>query len=241
MRLRPVVRFSHSVAETMHARRSSLLLALIVSAPLFARSGSAQLPDEELLYDPRSITNGFMVGLSGGFVTGTTVTGEGQYEGTEVKTTWGSGVGLHGGYGYTPRLLLLASIDRSSHSSDNAQIAGDITVYHYDFGARYQFHRRNVRYVPYVSLAVGGKQFKTRSFIDTTGVVRRATLNARAIIPGGGMQLFFTDDFALDANVVVSIGSAHRIDIRGVQRSSMKSSGGLTTRLRVGVNWFPES
>jgi hypothetical protein len=55
------------------------------------------------------------------------------------------------------------------------------------------------------------------------------------------MQLFFTEDFALDANVVVSIGSAHRIDIQGVQRSSMKSSGGLTTRLRVGVNWYPES
>lgn len=209
---------------------------------MIARSGSAQLPGEELLYDPRTITSGIMVGLSGGFVPGTTVTGEGQFEGTEVKTTWGSGVGLHAGYGYTPRLLFLASIDRSSHSSDNAQVAGDITVYHYDFGARYHFHRSDVRYVPYVSLAVGGKQFKTRSFIDnTSGGAHRATLNARAIIPGGGMQLFFTEDFALDANVVVSIGSAHRIDIQGVQRSSMKSSGGLTTRLRVGVNWYPES
>jgi hypothetical protein len=229
------------LAETMPAPRSSLLLALIVSAPLFARSARAQAPGEELLYDPRSITSGIMVGLSGGFVPGTTVTGERQFEGTEVKTTWGSGVGLQAGYGYTPRLLFLASIDRSSHSSDNAQIAGDITLYHYDFGARYQFHRRDVRYVPYVSLAVGGKQFKTRSFIDSSGVARRATFNARAIIPGGGMQLFFTENFALDANVVVSIGSVHRIDIQQVQRSSMKSSGGLTTRLRVGVNWYPES
>jgi hypothetical protein len=229
------------VAEIMRAPRSSLLLALIVSAPLFARSARAQAPGEELLYDPRSITSGLTVGLSGGFVPGTTITGEGQFEGTEVKTTWGSGVGLHGGYGYTPRLLFIASIDRSSHSSDNAQVAGDITLYHYDFGARYQFHRRDVRYVPYVSLAIGGKQFKARSFIDTSGVARRATFNARAIIPGGGMQLFFTEDFAVDANVVISIGSVHRVDIQQVQRSSMKSSGGLTTRLRVGVSWYPES
>lgn len=222
----------------MRSSGSSLLLAILVWSSLVARSSQAQA--EELLYDPRVITRGIMVGLSGGFVPATTVTGEGQFEGTEVTTTWGSGIGAHAGYGYTPRLLFMASIDRSSHGSDNAQVAGDITLYHYDFGVRYHFHRRDVRYVPYASFAIGGKQFKTRSFIDQSGVARRTTFNARAIVPGGGMQLFFTENFALDANVVVSIGSPHRIDIQQVQRSSMKSSGGMTTRLRVGVNWYPE-
>ncbi|HUF29632.1 MAG TPA: hypothetical protein VMM77_03135 [Gemmatimonadaceae bacterium] len=225
----------------MRAPCSSLLLPLIVCSSLVVRSGYAQAPAEELLYDPRTITSGIMVGLSGGFVPGTTVTGERQSEGTEIKTTWGSGIGGHLGYGYTPRLLLLMGIERSSHGSDNAQVVGDITLYHFDFGVRYHFHRRDVRYVPYASLAVGGKQFKTRSFIDTSGVVRRATFNARAINPGGGMQLFFTENFTLDANVIVSIGSVHRIEIHQVQRSTMKSSGGLTTRLRVGVNWYPET
>lgn len=219
--------------------RSKLLLVLAFMSALAARPVSAQVV-EELLYDPRGITEGLMVGLRLGFVPGTTLTGERQFEGIEVATTWGSGGGVMVGYGITPQLLMFGSVDQSAHDSDNARIVGNITLYHFDFGARFHFHLRDVRYVPYASLAFGGKQLYTRTFIDTLGVSRRATINARAIIPGAGLQFFFSENFAFDANLSLSLGSFHKIDVAGGGRQSLQSDGGTTSRMSVGVNWYPE-
>jgi hypothetical protein len=94
--------------------------------------------------------------------------------------------------------------------------------------------------VPYAALAFGGKQLYTRTFIDTLGVSRRATINARAIIPGAGLQFFFSENFAFDANLSLSLGSFHKIDVAGGGRQSLQSDGGTTSRMSVGVNWYPE-
>ena len=218
--------------------RVSLLPALAVLMMLATRPAFGQV--EELLYDPREITEGVAIGLRGTFLTGMSAAGEGQFEGIDVATTWGSGFGALLGYGITPRLLLFASVDHTVHDSDNARIAGDITLYHFDFGARYHWHLRDVRFVPYASLALGGKQLYTRTFIDTLGVSRRATINARAVIPGAGMQFFFTENFALDGGVAVSVGSFGKIDVEGSGRRKFESSGGRTTRLTVGLSWYPD-
>ena len=217
--------------------RPSLLVALAFASTLAARSAHGQV--EELLYDPHGNVEGFMIGLRGGFVPAMTATGERQFEGTEVATTWGSGFGVQMGYGYSPRLLFFASVDETAHESNNAQIFGAITMYHFDFGARFHIRPADPRLVPYVSLAVGGKQVYTRRFIESGGTARRATLNARAIVPGGGMQLFFTEDFALEGNVAVSVGGFRRISIDGSGRQRLYSSGGVTSRVTVGVNWYP--
>jgi hypothetical protein len=217
--------------------RSSLLIPFVLAASLPARAAYAQA--EELLYDPYANIQGFLVGLRGAFVPGTTASGERQFEGTEVETTWGSGFGVQVGYGYSPHLLFFASVDRTAHESDNAQIASGITLYHFDFGARYHFRLTDYRYVPYVSLGFGGKQLFTRQFIDSGGTARRTTINARAIIPGGGMQVFFSENFAVEGNLAVSIGSFRRISIDGVGRQRLYSNGGVTSRITLGVNWYP--
>jgi hypothetical protein len=208
------------------------LVSLVSSRRLHAQG-------EELLYDPRDITSGLLVGARGTAVPGTSATGKGQSAGTDLATTWGSGGGLIVGYGSSPRLLFFASVDYSTHESDNAQIAGDITLWHFDFGARFHLHLPNVRYVPYVSLAAGGKQLYTREFIDTLGVARPATINARAIVPGAGMQVFLLDNFAIDGQVAVSIGSFGRINMEG-NRRRLRTDGGVTTRVMIGVNWYPD-
>ena len=218
--------------------RSSLLVAFVLSASLPARALDAQVR-EELLYDPRDNTEGFMLGVRGTVVPGVSLSGERQFEGTDVDANWGSGFGVVVGYGYSPHLLFFGSIDQTMHESDNAQIVSDITLYHFDFGARWLFRPADVRYVPYVSLAVGGKQLYTRRFIDPGGTARRTTINARSVIPGGGMQVFFSENFAFDGSVGVSIGSFRRISIDGSGRQRLYSSGGVTTRVALGVNWYP--
>jgi hypothetical protein len=217
--------------------RPLLLIVLALTLAIAAKPVHGQA--EELLYDPRGITEGLMVGLRATFVPGVTVTGERQFEGIDVATTWGTGAGIIVGYGVSPRLLLFGSVDHSAHDSDNARVAGDITLYHFDFGVRFHLHLRDVRYVPYATLAAGGKQLYTRTFIDTLGVVHRATINARAIVPGAGFQFFFRENFAFDGNVSLSIGSFRRIDVEGSGRQKFHSSGGTTARISAGVNWYP--
>lgn len=218
--------------------RSSLLLAFVLSAWVPLRALDAQVR-EELLYDPRDNTEGFMIGVRATMVPGVSFSGERQFEGTDVEVNWGSGFGVMVGYGYSPHLFFFGSIDETMHESDNAQIVGDITLYHFDFGARWMFRPEDVRYVPYVSLAVGGKQLYTRRFIDSGGTARRTTINARAVIPGAGMQVFFSENFAVDGSVGVSFGGFRRISIDGSGRQRFYSDGGVTTRVAVGVNWYP--
>lgn len=218
--------------------RFPLLSVLMLATFVATRAAPAQV-EEELLYDPRENTNGFMVGLRGSFVPGISVSGERQFEGTEVATTWGSGYGVQVGYGFSPRLLFFGSVDHTTHESDNAQISSNITLYHFDFGARYHFRPADYRYVPYVSLAFGGKQLYTREFIEPGGTARRTTINARAIIPGGGMQVFFSENFAVEGNAAVSFGGFRRISIDGAGRHRLYSNGGVTSRVTLGVNWYP--
>lgn len=213
------------------------IIALVFALVLSVRAVYGQ--GEELLYDPFENTTGFMVGVRGSFVPGTSASGERQFAGTELATTWGSGGGLVFGYGLTPHLLLFGSVDASLHDSDNAQIVSGITLYHFDFGARYHFRLPDYRYVPYVSFAFGGKQLFARRFIDSGGTARRTTINARAIVPGGGLQVFFTEDFAVEGNVAVSIGSFRNISIDGSGKQRLFSDGGVTSRISLGVNWYP--
>lgn len=218
--------------------RFSMLLGLVLAASSLVRTAHAQL-EEELLYDPFENTRGFMLGLRGGFVPAMAASGERQFEGTDVATTWGSGYGVQLGYGYSPHLLFFGSVDQSTHESDNAQISSDITLYHFDFGARWHFRPSDYRIVPYVSLAIGGKQLYTHQFIDPGGTARRTTINARAIVPGGGLQVFFTENFAVEGNAAVSIGGFRRISIDGAGRQRLYSNGGVTSRISLGVNWYP--
>ncbi|HSJ63126.1 MAG TPA: hypothetical protein VK922_04370 [Gemmatimonadaceae bacterium] len=218
--------------------RPSLLTALALVSLLASRPAHGQLEDD--LFDPRDNTKGLALGVRGGFVSGLSTTGERNYAGIDLATTWGSGVGLQVGYGYSPRLLFYGSVDHSWVDSDNTQVIGDLTLYHFDFGVRYHLHLRDVRYVPYVSLALGGKQLYTRSFIDTLGVSRPATINGRAIVPGAGMQLFVTEDLAVDGQVAVSIGGFGKIDVDGGGRRMYQSSGGQTVRVLFGASWYPE-
>lgn len=218
-----------------------LLAALAVSL-LAARPLLAQRPGEdELLYDPRDNTVGFLLGLRGTFTSATTATGEGQFEGVDVATTWGTGGGILVGYGATRSFLVFASIDHTAHDSDNSRIADDITLYHFDLGVRYHLRLADERYVPYASLGFGGKQLYTHAFIDTLGVAHRATINGRAIVAGAGMQYFVSENFAIDGGLAVSIGSFGKIDVEGSGRRSFSSGGGTTTRVMIGVNWYPET
>lgn len=215
------------------------LLAALAATFIVTPSLHAQA--EELLYDPRDITEGFVLGIRGSFSAGTSATFEAPFDGVEIATTWGTGGGVLLGYGLTPTLLFYASVDQTRHDSDNARVQSDITLYHIDFGARYHFQFGDPRLVPYASLGVGGKQLYTHGFNDSTGVVRRATINARAFVVGGGFQYFFTEDFAIDGGMALSIGSFNKFDVEGSGRRNVNSDGGLTTRVMIGVNWYPES
>ena len=219
--------------------RRSFLLGFLLAFLGFARVTHAQ--EDELLFDPNDNTEGFVFGLRGFYIPPVSASGEDQFEDIEIETTWGSGLGVFLGYGYSPSLLFFAIIDQSAHDPDNAQIGGDITLYHFDFGARYHLRVSDPRYVPYASLALGAKQLYTRRFNNpNTGTATRATINALAVVPGAGVQLFFTENFAIDANAAVSIGSFRRISILG-SRQRMESNGAVTTRISVGVNWYPET
>lgn len=215
------------------------LRSLIPMLALAASPLAAAAQQEELLYDPRENTEGFLFGVAGHFVPAITVTGKDAFAGTELKTTWASGGGVTFGYGYKHRWLFFGTVDVAKPESDNATVDGQITFWHFDFGARMHFHLEDHRVVPYASLAIGAKQLHTRSFIDSTGVQRSATLNARMLAPGVGVQFFPYEDFAIDAAVVLGLGSFNRLDVSGVGKAKLKSDGGTTTRLRVGVNWYP--
>lgn len=217
----------------------SLLSVLLIAFLATARDVRAQLDEE--LFDPRDNTKGWVFGLRGFYVPPVSASGEGQFDDIEIETTWGSGLGVLIGYGYTQSLLFYGQVDQSVHDPDNAQIAGGITLYHFDFGARYHLRLRDPRFVPYAALAFGGKQLYTKRFIDPeTATATRATINALSVVPGGGIQIFLSENFAFDANAAVSIGSFRRISILGT-RQRMESNGAVTARISVGVNWYPET
>lgn len=217
----------------------ALVLAASLAAPL--RAGAQRPGEEELLYDPRENTVGALVELNAGFLPGVTVTGSGALDFFEVKTTWSSSIGFVVGYGITPSWLIYGGVDRAKPNSDNARVLGSMTLDHFDVGLRYNHHLADVRLVPYADVAFSGKQLYARQLVDTLGVARRTTINGRAVAVGAGVQYFFTENFALDGSAKVSIGSFGRVWIDGSKRQSIDSSGGTTTRFRVGVAWYPQS
>jgi hypothetical protein len=89
-------------------------------------------------------------------------------------------------------------------------------------------------------LALGAKQLYTHEFVDTAGVARRTTINARTISPGVGMQFFISENFALDGSAMWSFGDFNKIDVDQTGESKLTSSGGTTMRVRFGVSWYPD-
>lgn len=215
-------------------RLASLVLLAALCLPTAAKAQG-----EELLYDPRENTNGVMLGLAGHFVPAIRVSDTDAFEGASVRTTWATGGGVQVGYGYGRRWLFYAGMDVANPQSNDVTVDGDFTFWHYDFGARLHHHLTDHRIVPYLSLAVGAKQLHTRHFIDSTGVERSATLNARSIAPGVGVLYFPYEDLAFDASLVFGFGSFTRLHVTGVTSRKLDSEGGTSTRLRFGLNWYP--
>jgi hypothetical protein len=153
----------------------------------------------------------------------------------------GLGVGISGGYGFTPRFQLLGRFDAAVIRADEGL---DYALVHADLTIRYNFANSDRRLVPFVSAGVS-----ERSVIreDSTGA-GESVVSGASITLGGGLSYFFSPSFALEGELSV-----------GLQRPFYKErpacSGwyacdtlfeddpvifsASTTRLAAGVSWYP--
>lgn len=122
-------------------RNAALTLALsLFAVPLWGQAPPA-----------KSSTTGFTlnVHLSGASLRIT--------ENDESETESGGGLGLHLGYGFSPRFLMFIGVDGATIDSNDPEIASNYGLAHVELGARYSFANPDGRWVPYLQASLGGR------------------------------------------------------------------------------------
>jgi hypothetical protein len=206
-----------------HLAAPIMLLALGVS-PLGAQSTTETRV--------RSNTSRFFAALG---LTGAAI----EIEDLSEETESGGGMALRLGYGFTPRFAMFVEGNAAALEAER----GDIGLGHFDIGARYHFANAARPWVPFLEAALTGRALLQEDWVltDDEGeiVEGELELSGAGFSFGGGVLYFFDPRVALNADLKWTVGEFDEVRIGNVSVSGFELDG-TSTRLNVGVHWFPQ-
>lgn len=151
----------------------------------------------------------------------------------------GGGLGVKAGYGFNRIVTVFLAIDAAAVNVENSpDLTGDWALAHVDIGARFHFANALRRWVPYLEAAVGSRVVGVNEGTSNGQTVRDTSFNGGAFTIGGGLNIYMSQNLALDLGLKVSNGEFTQIDVGAV------SVGGLdidatSTRGGLGIVWWP--
>lgn len=201
--------------------RTLVLLAALGSATPVLGQGTATA---------RSKTTGFMLGLG---LNGTSVKLEDDNEADP-----GFGATLQLGYGFTPRFTGL--IDFTGVVLDGDPGEGEVSLAQVFVAGRIHFRQASARWIPFFDLGLGGLGLdRNNAQVCTPGGCssNNVSLSGGAFIFGGGLSFYATRWFAATGALHFGGGGFSRVKTdNGTADVDVEAT---TTRLNVGITWFP--
>lgn len=200
-----------------------LFLALCLA---WCPSAQGQMPDneKEILSD----TEGFFI--------------EGHFQGhgltvEDSDADSGGGLGVKVGYGFTPLFTLYLGIDGASMDVSNGEgqnvVASEYTLVYVDLGGRINLRAGPNSVVPYLDGSLSG----IGSVYDTAA--GEATFSGAGVSIGGGVQYFFSPQFAFNGGLDLTFGSYDELELAGQTESV--DLGITGARINIGFSWYPFS
>jgi hypothetical protein len=190
----------------------SVLLVLLAIA-LTASDSAAQ----------RSIARRFMAGV---YLHAVAV--DGPVVGSSVNSTQvGGGPGARLGWGITQRITLFTALSLDPLAYDKSDSSTNALLIHGALGASYHFAKQGRAFVPYLEIARAAIALEARTTDATTGVTSFGTREGLGWTIGGGLDRYYSESWAFNAALHVSVGDVGR---RGTA---------TITRLSVGTTYRP--
>ena len=146
-------------------------------------------------------------------------------------TESGSGLGLRLGWGFSNTFMLYAQADAASIGSADGN--GDYALAHVDLGARFTFGNAASAWRPYLDIAANGRG--AAQTIEGSDV----TITGAGIAGGGGVQYFMTRWLGLDVGLKFTSGKYTEATIDDESFDIDDSDRALSTRVNIGLSWYP--
>ena len=205
----------------------ALLALLASSAPL-----AAQMPSSSL---PRANTGKLFLGLG---LNGTSMHVD-ESDVSEDETNNGGGISGQIGWGFTPKFALFLEAGAARINTDDDD---DFTLSHVDLGARYHFVSPSRAFVPYLEAALTHRSANADDvqFDDGTGTFEDVDIefSGNGFTLGGGIQFFVSPAWALNAGLKWTTGEFDKLKVDNVSIEDLDIDA-TTTRLTLGINWYP--
>jgi hypothetical protein len=120
------------------------------------------------------------------------------------------------------------------------QTEGSWTHAHVDLGFRYHFQRPAKSVVPWVATAWSVRDVTVTDLALTNPLADdEIELMGSAVSVGGGVMLYPTEHFAFDIGLLFAWGSYDEAKLDGVDATISEALSSQSTRLNMGVAWWP--
>lgn len=165
---------------------------------------------------------------------------QGHYQGHGLTvdvddTDSGNGFGIKAGYGFSNLFTLYLGIDGASmdvsDSGTQALVANKYSLVYVDLGGRFNFRSGSNEVVPYIDGSLTG----IASVYDTGA--GEATFSGSGLSLGGGIQYFFSPQFAFNGGLNLTFGEYNELEIAGETESVGLDVTGA--RINLGFSWYP--
>lgn len=150
-------------------------------------------------------------------------------------TDSGQGFGIKAGYGFSPLFTAYLGIDGASMDVEDSVTQGvtaaEYTLVYVDLGGRLNFRSGPNSLVPYLDGSITGI-----ASTYTTGV-GDAVFSGSGVSIGGGVQYFFSPQFAFNGGLDLTFGSYNEVEVSGQTESV--DLGFTGARIDIGLSWYP--
>lgn len=180
---------------------------------------------------------GLSVNARAGYASGYTVKGD-QFGSDEIRTDGGilGGVGI--AYGFTPMFGLYANLDAARQGNRTDRSNGNFGVAYFEFGTRVNLTMlQSAKFLPYVNAAYMSRAMAADVDLGG-GNTERFELSGAGFSIGGGAQYRMSPRFSFDGGVQVGMGKFDEGRFGGT-RQSVRLDNTTSTRVSLGLNWFP--
>jgi hypothetical protein len=149
------------------------------------------------------------------------------------------GGGLLIGYGLNRRATIFVQADGAEFDEQSTgDVEGALTMGHFDLGVRFNFANSLRRWVPFLQGAIG---YRAVSVTDpvVNGVERNdVTFSGAGLSFGGGVDIYFSESFALDLQLLWTGGEFTTLTVDNVSVTGFDVDA-TSTRFNVGLAWWP--
>lgn len=209
-------------SRTLASRSQAHGLGAVLAAALLLAPAAASAQ--------ASTTRGFNVAL---YLQGASLTVEDGDPGS------GGGAGLRVGYGLNRIVTLFARADGSRIDVDDASVRGEWGLAHVEIGGRFHFANSLRRWVPWLEAAVGARAVSVEdAVVEGERETAEVTFNGSALSLGGGLDVYFTERWALDAGLAWTAGEFDEIEVGRLTLTGLDIDAS-SFRFNVGATWWP--